>query len=614
VHVSSLDETSRSSRNAAFVALLLGMLLAQLDTNVVVAAWPTIASDLGDADAVAGVTAIYLLTVTVSTPVLGKLGDMVGRRTVFVASLLTFSVASLACAAAPSLLALVSARALQGVGGGGLVVTAIAAMGELFDRDELVRRQIWLTSSFGVASLAGPPLGGLVAAGPGWQWIFLINLPISALAVAVGLCTLPSRARGGSRPPGFDGRGAVLIAVGGACIVALGSSASLAENPLWAPVLAVSAAVCTIGFVRTERRAASRLIPPSLFGIPTLARSIAATGLSGFALFGIFTFVPLAVTAGTGLGPGPVGTLLLALTGGQLALATTFAVLVRRRPNVAAWGRLGLALGAGGLLLLAVVPQLPDAADALTVGLSIVDMALAGAALGLTLSAYTLLGQTTAPREHFGASMATLTFARQLGGSIGAATFGWILLTITDSTTALTTLLAIAAAAIAAGFMIAPRTAPPARDPDTRPMRRPRRERSDNADALVIADEAVASGRRFCRSFTAGTSSTTRPASARGGEAGARLVLPSALSRAVGGTRNIDVWQHESGSRTERHRCRKHPEGRRQAISRPLRRPAWCAPRSAARASRGGRRGHTDRPHSWFVADAAHLGGVERAL
>lgn len=150
-------ESARRSRRAtelAFAALLLGMLMAQLDTNIVVAALPSIGRGLGDPSAVAGVTAAYLLTVTVSTPVHAKLGDLLGRRPVFVVALAVFGLGSLTCASARSMPVLIATRALQGAGGGGLVVTAISALGEMFDRKELIRRQVWLT---GVTAVSSPP-------------------------------------------------------------------------------------------------------------------------------------------------------------------------------------------------------------------------------------------------------------------------------------------------------------------------------------------------------------------------------------------------------------------------------------------------------------------------
>jgi len=430
----------------------------------VVAALPSIGADLGSSAAVAGVTAVYLLTVTISTPVLGKLGDLLGRRTVFVLSIFLFAVGSLACAAAPSLAALVGARALQGLGGGGLVVTAVSALGEMFDSDELVKRQIWLTGTFAVAALAGPPLGGFLAAGPGWRWLFLVNLPISAIALMLGIGSLPHHRQPGALA-GFDVHGAVLIAAGGAGIVALGSSHALATSPLWAPVVALAVSVCAVLFLGVERRANAPLIPLSLFSRPALARSIAVTAMTGVALFGTFTFIPLAISAGTGASNGRIGTLLLALTIGQLVVTSTFSLAARRYPRMTAWGHLALGLGVAGMALLATLPLLSRDGRLLATSVAIVGMALAGAALGLSMQAYTLLGQTTAPRVSFGGAMGTLTFARQLGGSLGAAGFGWILLTIPDRDQALAVVLALATLVILAAAVIAPRRHHEQREP-----------------------------------------------------------------------------------------------------------------------------------------------------
>lgn len=166
----------------AFAALLLGMLMASLDTNVVVAALPSLGPSLGQPDAVAGVTAAYLLVVAVATPLHGSLGDRWGRRVMFVVSVLVFAAGSFACALAPSMPALIGFRALQGLGGSGLIVAAVSAMAELFDREQMIRRQGWLTAMFAVSSIGGAPLGGFLAAGPGWQWIFLVNPPICLVA------------------------------------------------------------------------------------------------------------------------------------------------------------------------------------------------------------------------------------------------------------------------------------------------------------------------------------------------------------------------------------------------------------------------------------------------
>lgn len=438
-----------ASTARAFTALLLGMLMAQLDGNLVVAALPALGASLGEPTAVAGVTAAYLLTVTVSTPVHGRLGDLFGRRAVYLGSLALFAIGSALCALAPSMAALVAARAVQGIGGGGLVVSAVTALGEMFDASERVRRQVWVSGVFAVSALAGPPVGAVLAAGPGWRWAFLVNLPVCAVAAALGR-GLPGRRAGGER--GFDVAGTVLVAVGGSGLVLLGSSPALATGP-WAVPVVVVVGVAAVLFVRVERRAVSPLIPPRLFAVAGLARAIVATGLSGVALFGGFTFVPLAVAAGTGADVGTVGTLLVALTGGQLVVVSVFAVLARRWSRMVPWGRAGLLLGAVGNGLLAALPVFGPAG----LGVAVVGMALIGAGLGLCLQAYTLLGQATAPADAFGAAMATLTFARQLGGAVGAAGLGWLLLALPPGPSGPASVLGVAAVTLLAALAVAPR-------------------------------------------------------------------------------------------------------------------------------------------------------------
>ncbi|HEY4456255.1 MAG TPA: MFS transporter, partial [Pseudonocardiaceae bacterium] len=403
-----------NGRSCAFAALLLGMLMASLDTNVVVAALPTIAGNLGRGDAVGGVTSACLLTVAVTTPLHGNLSDRWGRRRTFTTSVVIFAISSLACALAPSMIALIAARAAQGIGASGLIVAAVATMTQLFDRAELVRRQGWLTAVFAASSIGGAPLGGLLTAVAGWRVIFLINLPISAIALLLGIGSIPGRVSDAPRRR-FDVPGAVLVAVVGGAIVVLGSSPALAHSPLWISVLSGGAMVAAVLFVLVERRAAAPLLPPALFADAGMRRTVAVTALSGIALFGSFSYVPLVI----GADPARTGLLLLPMSIGQLVVTSGFAVLTRRKPRIAAWGRLGLALGVIGLLGVAAIPLL-----GLPVGL--IGLACSGAALGLAMQAYTLIAQARVAPEFAGAGMAALTFARQLGGSLGIAVFGWI--------------------------------------------------------------------------------------------------------------------------------------------------------------------------------------------
>jgi hypothetical protein len=277
---------------------------------------------------------------------------------------------------------------------------------------------------------------------------------------ALGARGLPGRRAGAQG--GFDLAGTALVGVGGSGLVLLGSSPELATGPAAVPIVVVVLAAAAL-FVRVERRAAGPLIPPALFAVRGLARTITATGLSGVALFGGFTFVPLAVAAGTDADPGTVGALLVALTGGQLVVVTAFAVLARRWSRMVPWGRLGLLLGAGGNALLAVLAAVDPGPSG--IGLAVVGMAATGAGLGLCLQAYTLLGQATAPADAFGAALATLTFARQLGGAVGAAGLGWLLLVLPVGGPGLAVVLGVAAAVLLAAVAAGPRARDEPRPP-----------------------------------------------------------------------------------------------------------------------------------------------------
>lgn len=418
----SSPHRSIKAADVAFIALMLGMLMAQLDTNVVVAAIPVITSDLNLGSAIAGITASTLLTVTVSTPIWGKLGDVLGRRTVFVASVSIFAIASVLCATAVSSAMLIAGRALQGVGAGGMIVTAVSTVAIIYSKDELIRRQIWLTAVFAVSSLAGPPVGGLLANMWGWRSIFYINIPLCIAAVVIGALTIPTRQKSGSMEK-FDFPAAIAIVIGGTSLVALGSSETVATSFAYATAACLVTVAAVIFLAWHEQRALSPLIPPGLFKIPILKGSIVTTLLVGVSLFGTFTYIPLALTTGAGIGSEYVGPLLLALTGGQLVIITSFSLLVRKYKNLMVWNRFAISIGTVGLSVLAAISLVPEQISIVVASLGLF---LSGAALGLSLQVLTLMGQSSAPPDQIGSAMGTITFTRQLGGVIGAAGFGWV--------------------------------------------------------------------------------------------------------------------------------------------------------------------------------------------
>ncbi|MGA6164411.1 MFS transporter [Amycolatopsis magusensis] len=438
---------NQRSRSLAFAGLLLGMLLAQLDLTVVVTALPMIGAELDAGPAVAGITAASLLTATVSTPIHGRFGDLYGRRAAFGLAVALLAAGSTWCAVAGDIGSLIAGRAVQGAGAGGLIVGAMAALGELFTRQELIRRQGWQVAVGAVASLAGPPAGGLVAGAWGWRWLFWGNLPLCAVALVLGLAGLPGR-RPGVRGERLDLRASALLVLAGAAATALGTVPELARSPLWTPLLAGLALAAGFAFARTQA-----LIPRRIFDDRVVVRSVLATALAGIALYGTFTYVSLAITLAVRGDPGAAGLLLLAMTGGSLLVSGGFAVLARRWPRMLAWGRWGCATGIAGLILIAV------SLHAGGVALMAAGLVLTGGSFMLVVSAYTVLAQGRAAPAEMGATMGVFTFARQAGGVAGTTVLGWLALLVTGGFGAagLTAVFAAAAAAMVVALACSPR-------------------------------------------------------------------------------------------------------------------------------------------------------------
>ncbi|UJW32185.1 MFS transporter [Saccharothrix sp. AJ9571] len=438
---------NQRSRSLAFAGLLLGMLLAQLDLTVVVTALPMIGAELDAGPAVAGITAASLLTATVSTPIHGRFGDLYGRRAAFGLAVALLAAGSAWCAVAGDIGSLIAGRAVQGAGAGGLIVGAMAALGELFSRGELIRRQGWQVAVGAVASLAGPPAGGLVADAWGWRWLFWGNLPLCAVALVLGLAGLPGR-RPGDRGERLDLRGSALLVLAGAAATALGTVPELARSPLWTPLLAGLAVAAGFAFARTQT-----LIPRRIFGDRVVVRSVLATTLAGIALYGTFTYVSLVITLGVRGDPGAAGLLLLAMTGGSLLVSSGFAVLARRWPRMLAWGRWGCVTGIAGLTLIAVSLHTGG------VALLAAGLVLTGGSFMLVVSAYTVLAQGRAAPAEMGATMGVFTFARQAGGVAGTTVLGWLALLVTGGFGAagLTVVFAAAALAMVVALACSPR-------------------------------------------------------------------------------------------------------------------------------------------------------------
>jgi EmrB/QacA subfamily drug resistance transporter len=401
-------------------ALLLGLLLAALDQTIVATALPTIAGDLHGLSHLSWVITAYLLASTVSTPLWGKLGDQYGRKRFFQASILIFLVGSALSGLSHSIVELIAFRALQGLGGGGLIVGAQAIVGDVVPPRQRGRYQGVFGATFGVASVLGPLIGGFFVDNLSWRWVFYINLPIGIVALVVTSAVLPGRLSRSRHV--IDYTGTALIGASAICVVLLTSLGgnTFAWNSLPIYLLAVLAVVCAVGFVVAERRAAEPVIPPRLFANGVF-RSASVVGFAvGFSFFGALAYLPQYMQVVRGISPTLSGLRLLPLLVGLLLTSTGTGFLITK------WGRykifpvIGTALMTLGLFLLS---RLGIHTSFWLVSLYLFIL---GVGIGGSLQVLIIAVQNAVDYKDLGAATSGATFFRSIGGSFGTAVFGAI--------------------------------------------------------------------------------------------------------------------------------------------------------------------------------------------
>ena len=299
-------------------ALMLGMFLAALDQTVVATALPTIVGDLHGASHLTWVVTAYLLSSTVSTPLWGKLGDQYGRKVFFQASIVIFLVGSALSGLSQSMLELIVFRALQGLGGGGLMVGAQTIVGDVVSPRDRGRYMGLFMAMFGVTTVIGPLIGGLFVEYLSWRWIFYINVPVGAVALVVTALALPGALSRVHRV--IDYLGTALLALAATALV-LFTSLGGTSYPWGSPFivgLGVGGVVLAGLFLWAERRAAEPVIPLKLFGNRVFTSASAIGFVVGFAMFGALTFLPLFLQIVKGVSPTESGVRLFPMMGGLL--------------------------------------------------------------------------------------------------------------------------------------------------------------------------------------------------------------------------------------------------------------------------------------------------------
>ena len=401
--------------------LMAGMLLAALDQSIVGTALPRIVSELGGLDKLSWVVTAYLLTSTASTPLWGKISDLYGRRPMFQAAILTFLVGSVLSALAQNMVELVAFRAVQGLGGGGLMALAFAVIGDIIPPRQRGRYQGYFGVVFGVASVAGPLLGGWFTDGPGWRWIFWINLPIGAAALVVTSYAL--RMPKVRRNHKIDYMGAASIVAAVSCLLLYmswrGESAGWTEA--WALVLLGASIALTGVFIFVESRASEPIIPLRLFRNPVFTISNAFGLLAGFVMFGTIIYLPFYLQVVKGMSPTASGLAMLPTVAGIFTSSIGSGQLITRTGRYKIYPIIGAAVIGFGVWLLS---RLHADSTMWTVGLFAY---VVGFGLGLTMATIMTAVQNSVQMRDMGTATSAVTFFRTMGGAIGTALFGAIL-------------------------------------------------------------------------------------------------------------------------------------------------------------------------------------------
>ena len=405
-------------RNFVFLAVVLGMLLAALDQTIVATALPTVVADLGGAGHQSWVVTSYLLASTIVTAVVGKLGDTFGRKTVFQAAVLFFLAGSVLCGLAGSMSMLVASRALQGIGGGAITVTAVAVIGEVIPLRERGRYQGALGAVFGVTTVVGPLLGGLFSDHFGWRWAFWINVPVAVVVLAVAAVAIPALGR--MARPVIDYPGIVLVGLGAAGLT-LATSWGGTTYPWGSPTiigLFVGSVAVLVAFVFVEKRAAEPILPIRLFADPVFTVCCVLSFVVGFAMLGALTFLPTYMQFVDGVSATVSGLHTLPMVLGLLATSLTSGVIVGRTGRYKIFPIAGTAIMAVGFILLSLM----DAHTSTLV--QSLDLLVLGAGIGLSMQVLILTVQNTVDFTDLGVATSGVTFFRTIGSSFGAAIFG----------------------------------------------------------------------------------------------------------------------------------------------------------------------------------------------
>lgn len=407
-------------RNIVFATIVLGILLAALDQTIVGTALPTIVSDLGGAAHMSWVVTAYLLAETVATVLVGKFGDLFGRKIVFQLSAVIFITGSFLCGLATNMTLLIVWRGLQGIGAGGLMVTSMALIADVIPLRDRGKYQGAIGAVFGVSTVIGPLLGGLFTDHLTWRWAFYVNVPIAIVVVIAAARTIPSVKAAGR--PVIDYLGIAMVTIGASALIlatswggnqyAWGSSVIIG--------LFVLGLVALAGFCLVEFRAKEPMLPMRLFGNPVFTVCSILSFIVGFAMLGAMIFLPTYLQYVDGDSATLSGVRTLPMVVGLLAASIFSGNVVSKTGHYRIFPVIGSLVMAAGLFLLSRMG--PDSG----VWLESLYMVVLGIGIGLSMQVLTIAVQNTVDYADLGTATSGVTFFRTLGSSFGTAVFGTI--------------------------------------------------------------------------------------------------------------------------------------------------------------------------------------------